>query len=165
MLRERTPKKRAVNLFVDTDLLDDARRMQINLSDTLERRLRALVKAERERRWLEESKQAIESINAFIDRHGLAVEPPALSPRTRMTRQFDIVRNPDPDDVAHRPYLIVLQSDLVAGLRSAVVAPLVTKSDFSGAPRLNPLVTVEGQEYWLAAHELSRSIAARSASR
>ena len=71
MLRERTPKKRAVNLFVDTDLLDDARRMQINLSDTLERRLRALVKAEQERRWLEESKQAIESINAFIDRHGL----------------------------------------------------------------------------------------------
>ena len=27
MLRERTPKKRAVNLFVDTELLDGARRL------------------------------------------------------------------------------------------------------------------------------------------
>lgn len=71
-----------------------------------------------------------------------------------MTRQFDIVRNPDPDDVAHRPYLVVLQSDLVSGLRSTVVAPLVTKSDFSGAPRLNPIIAVEGQDYWLATHEL-----------
>lgn len=70
-LRQRTPKKRAVNLFVDADLLDDARRLQINLSETLERRLQTLVKAERERQWLHESKAAIESINAFIDRHGL----------------------------------------------------------------------------------------------
>lgn len=71
-----------------------------------------------------------------------------------MTQQFDIVRNPDPDDAAHRPYLIILQSDLVSGLRSTVVAPLVTKSDFSGAPRLNPIIMVEGREYWLATHEL-----------
>lgn len=70
-MRERTAKKRAVNLFVDTELLDNARRMQINLSDTLERRLHALVKAEQEKRWREESKEAIASINAFIDRHAL----------------------------------------------------------------------------------------------
>jgi toxin CcdB len=71
-----------------------------------------------------------------------------------MTRQLDIVRNPDPDDAAHRPYFIVLQSDLVSGLRSTVVAPLVVKSALSGAPRLNPIIAVEGQEYWLATHEL-----------
>jgi antitoxin CcdA len=71
MLSDVSPKKRAVNLFVDQRLLDDARQLRINLSDTLEQRLRTLVKAERERQWLEESKLAIESINAFIDRHGL----------------------------------------------------------------------------------------------
>jgi antitoxin CcdA len=71
MLTEASPKKRAVNLFVDQRLLDEARRLSINLSDTLEQRLRAMVKSENERRWLEESKPAIESINAFIDRHGL----------------------------------------------------------------------------------------------
>jgi antitoxin CcdA len=71
MLRERQVKKRAVNLFVDTDLLDAARRMRINLSETLEHRLSTIVRAEREKHWLEENQEAIASINSFIDRHGL----------------------------------------------------------------------------------------------
>jgi antitoxin CcdA len=68
---ERPVKKRAVNLFVDADLLDEARRMRINISETLEHRLRSIVRAEQERRWLEENREAIASINSFIDRHGL----------------------------------------------------------------------------------------------
>jgi len=71
MLNQRVPKKRAVNLFVDAELLEEARRLRINLSDTLERRLRTLVRAEQEKRWLEENRAAIESINTFIERHGL----------------------------------------------------------------------------------------------
>jgi antitoxin CcdA len=68
---ERPAKKRAVNLFVDADLLDEARRMRINISETLEHRLRKIVRAEQEKRWLEENREAIASINSFIDRHGL----------------------------------------------------------------------------------------------
>jgi antitoxin CcdA len=71
MMSERQVKKRAVNLFVDAGLLDEARRLQINVSETLERRLRTIVKAERQKRWLEENQEAIASINSFIDRHGL----------------------------------------------------------------------------------------------
>ena len=71
MMSERPVKKRAVNLFVDAELLDEARRMRINVSETLERRLRTIVRAEREKRWLEENREAIVSINSFIDRHGL----------------------------------------------------------------------------------------------
>jgi len=71
MLSDRVPKKRAVNLFVDSELLDEGRRLRINLSETLERRLRTLVRAEQEKRWLEENRAAIDSINGFIDRHGL----------------------------------------------------------------------------------------------
>jgi toxin CcdB len=71
-----------------------------------------------------------------------------------MRRQFDIVHNPDPEDAPHRPYLLILQSDLVSGLRSTVVAPLVVKAALSGAPRLNPLITMDDGEYWLATHEL-----------
>jgi antitoxin CcdA len=71
MLKDQPAKKRAVNLFVDVELLEEARRLRINISETLERRLRTIVKAEQERRWLEENREAIESINAFIDRHGL----------------------------------------------------------------------------------------------
>ena len=71
MMRERPVKKRAVNLFVDAELLDEARRLRINISDTLERRLRGIVRAEQEKRWLAENQEAIASINSFIDRHGI----------------------------------------------------------------------------------------------
>jgi antitoxin CcdA len=71
MMSERQVRKRAVNLFVDVELLDAARRLRINLSETLERRLRMIVKAEQEKRWLEENQAAIASINAFVDEHGL----------------------------------------------------------------------------------------------
>ena len=71
MLKDRQAKKRAVNLFVDVELLEEARRLRINISETLERRLRTIVKAEQERRWLEDNREAIASINAFIDQHGL----------------------------------------------------------------------------------------------
>ncbi len=71
MLKDHTPKKRAVNLFVDTELLDEARRLRINLSETLERPLRTIVRAEQARRWLDDNRDAITSINDFIDRHGL----------------------------------------------------------------------------------------------
>ena len=71
MMSERQVKKRAVNLFVDTELLDQARRLNINISETLESRLRSIVRAEQEKRWLEENREAIASINSFIEQHGL----------------------------------------------------------------------------------------------
>jgi len=71
MMNERPAKKRAVNLFVDSDLLDEARRLRVNISETLEHRLRSIVRAEQQKRWLEENRDAIASINSFIDRHGL----------------------------------------------------------------------------------------------
>jgi len=71
MMNERPAKKRAVNLFVDSDLLDEARRLRVNISETLEHRLRSIVRAEQPKHWLEENRDAIASINSFIDRHGL----------------------------------------------------------------------------------------------
>jgi toxin CcdB len=71
-----------------------------------------------------------------------------------MTRQFDVVINPDAEDAALRPYLLVLQSDLVSGLQSTVVAPLAAREQFSGARRMNPILPVDSREFWLATHEL-----------
>jgi toxin CcdB len=71
-----------------------------------------------------------------------------------MPRQFDVVANPDPEEAARRPYLLVLQSDLVSGLASTVVAPLVVREMMKGADQLNPVMVIEGREYWLATHEL-----------
>jgi antitoxin CcdA len=78
MMRERQVKKRAVNLFVDTDLLDEARRLRINMSETLEHRLRNIVRAEQEKRWLQENRAAIEAYNQRVAQHGLLSDETGL---------------------------------------------------------------------------------------
>lgn len=80
MTSTRQAKKRAVNLFVDVELLDEARRLNINISETFEQRLRGLVPAEQEKQWLEENRDAVASINSFIDRHGLLADRLRLRP-------------------------------------------------------------------------------------
>jgi antitoxin CcdA len=59
------------NISVDADLLSEARALNINLSATLEARLREIVADLRRRRWLEENREAIADANAFLERHGL----------------------------------------------------------------------------------------------
>jgi len=71
-----------------------------------------------------------------------------------MPRQYDVVANPDPSDAALRPYLVILQSDRISVLNSAVVAPLIVRTSMSGAHRLNPSIVVGERDYWLATHEL-----------
>lgn len=78
MLSDRTPKKRAVNVFVDAELVDEARRMRINLSETLERRLRSILKTEHERRWQEENREAIAAYNARVEQYGLLSDEAGL---------------------------------------------------------------------------------------
>src|ERR1700722_14738662 len=78
MLSNRINKKRAVNLFVDVELLDEARRMRINISETLESRLRTIVRAEQERRWLDANKVAIAAYNLRVARDGLLADEAGL---------------------------------------------------------------------------------------
>jgi antitoxin CcdA len=78
MLSNRPTKKRAVNLFVDVELLDEARRLRINISETLESRLRMIVRAEQERHWLDANKPAIEAYNQRVARDGLLSDEAGL---------------------------------------------------------------------------------------
>jgi antitoxin CcdA len=71
MTKGKSARKRAVNLFVDVELLDAARRMNINISETLENRLRSLVRHELERRWEEENREAIAQYNRRVAQEGL----------------------------------------------------------------------------------------------
>ncbi|HEY2228154.1 MAG TPA: type II toxin-antitoxin system CcdA family antitoxin [Xanthobacteraceae bacterium] len=71
MMSQRPVRKRAVNLFVDVELLDEARRLRINVSETLEHRLRTIVRTEQERHWLEANKLAIDAYNMRVSRDGL----------------------------------------------------------------------------------------------
>ncbi len=63
--------KKAANLTVRADLLDEARARKINLSQTLETALAAEIKKRREAEWLEQNKAAIEAYNREIAEHGL----------------------------------------------------------------------------------------------
>ncbi len=63
--------KKAANLSIRADLLEEARAFKINLSQTLEAALQAEIKKEKERRWREENRAAIEAYNREIAEHGL----------------------------------------------------------------------------------------------
>lgn len=63
--------KKAANLTVRADLLEEARARKINLSHTLEVALAAELKRQREAEWLEQNKEAIEAYNREIAEHGL----------------------------------------------------------------------------------------------
>ena len=66
-----TNMKRAANLSVDAALLDEAKEMKINLSQTLEEALRLKVRAQKGEEWLRENHKAIESSNKWVEEHGL----------------------------------------------------------------------------------------------
>jgi len=78
MMRSKPAKKRAVNLFVDVELLDEARRLNINMSETLEQRLHGIVRAERERRWMQDNQEAIAHYNRRVAERGLISDDAGL---------------------------------------------------------------------------------------
>lgn len=63
--------KKPTNLSVRTDLLEEARALGINLSQTLETALTAEVKKVKEKQWLEENRAGIDAYNRYIEQHGL----------------------------------------------------------------------------------------------
>lgn len=66
--------KRPTNLSIDAALLDEARKLGINLSRSGEAGIRASVKAENERRWLEVNLPALEAWNHWVAENGLPGE-------------------------------------------------------------------------------------------
>jgi antitoxin CcdA len=63
--------KKAANLSVRADLLEEARARKINLSQTLEVALAAEIKKRREDEWREQNKEAIAAYGRLVDREGL----------------------------------------------------------------------------------------------
>lgn len=63
--------KRAANLSVNAELLDQAKALEINLSATFERALEEEVRARRREEWLAENREAIVAYNACIAEHGV----------------------------------------------------------------------------------------------
>jgi toxin CcdB len=70
--------------------------------------------------------------------------------------RFDIYSNPGRNK-ASIPYLIDVQSNVISGLSTRIVAPLRSLAGFSAVvlpPDLFPIISVEGSDYFLDTPQL-----------
>jgi len=63
-------QKKSANLSINSDLLRQAKLLNINLSQALEQHLTEIVRQEKRRQWLEENQGALEEYNRRIESHG-----------------------------------------------------------------------------------------------
>ncbi|WP_194436088.1 type II toxin-antitoxin system CcdA family antitoxin [Vibrio fluminensis] len=63
--------KKATNLSLNSELLAEAKRLNINLSATMEKALEKEVKQQLKAEWLEQNAEAIEACNDLTAKHGL----------------------------------------------------------------------------------------------
>lgn len=69
--------------------------------------------------------------------------------------QFVVYRNPNKQTRRQVPYLLDLQAELLGGLHTRVVAPLLPASQTRPARHLNPVFEVEGRSVVLSTAELA----------
>lgn len=66
--------KKATNLSLQSTLLAEARELKINLSKAAEAGITKAIAEKRAAIWQQENKKAIESSNAYVEKHGLPLE-------------------------------------------------------------------------------------------
>lgn len=66
--------RRPTNLSLDSELVEAARELGINLSRACEKGLREEIAEERGRRWKEENAAGIAASNAYVEKYGLPLE-------------------------------------------------------------------------------------------
>lgn len=64
-------QRRATNVSLRSDLIEDARRLNINISQACERGLEEQVKRSLREAWIEENREAIDFWNRYVDEQGL----------------------------------------------------------------------------------------------
>lgn len=87
----RNSPKRAVNLTLNAKVLDMAREMGLNISQTVDALLTEEVLRQHWQRWNEDNKEAIAHYNARIEREGL------FSDRYRSFMRLEAVADSEPD--------------------------------------------------------------------
>ena len=70
-LYDKSASKKAANLSINSDLLQKAKDLQINLSQTLEQRLIEVLLEEKRREWKVDNQKAIEDYNRRIEAEGV----------------------------------------------------------------------------------------------
>ncbi|MBT1157698.1 type II toxin-antitoxin system CcdA family antitoxin [Aminobacter anthyllidis] len=65
------PIRKPTNVSLDSRLVEEAKALGINMSQAAEAGLAKAISEEKSRQWLEENREAIESSNKYVERHGL----------------------------------------------------------------------------------------------
>ena len=68
---DKSASKKAANLSINSDLLQKAKNLHINLSQALEQRLIEMLLEEKRREWKAENQEAIEDYNRRIEAEGV----------------------------------------------------------------------------------------------
>lgn len=66
--------KRATNLTLSVDVLENAKHLNINISQVCDNHLREVVKLEQTRQWREEHAAFISAYNAIVEAEGLPLD-------------------------------------------------------------------------------------------
>ena len=66
-----SPRRRATHVTLPEALIREARELEINLSQACERGLASEVAVAKSKKWLQESRAAMESWNDYVEQHGL----------------------------------------------------------------------------------------------
>lgn len=66
-----TSIRKAVNLKIDSGLIQEARELEINLSREFEVHLAGVVRLKKQARWLAENREALAAYNDHVERDGV----------------------------------------------------------------------------------------------
>ncbi|MCB5320417.1 type II toxin-antitoxin system CcdA family antitoxin [Yersinia massiliensis] len=64
-------KKRNTNVYLNADLIEQAKALDLNLSATLNQALELAVKERQRERWLTDNRAGLEALNSFVEENGL----------------------------------------------------------------------------------------------
>jgi antitoxin CcdA len=68
-------KRKTTTVTLPPSLLAEAKALNINLSRTLENTILSLVKENEAKKWAEENKDVIESMNAYYEKNDVSIKP------------------------------------------------------------------------------------------
>ena len=72
--KSETRTRKAANMSIDAALLADAKALDINVSRAAESGIAEAVRAEKNRRWLEENREALVYFNEWVEENGLPLD-------------------------------------------------------------------------------------------
>lgn len=65
------PLKKPTNLSIRSDLLEQARALDINLSAEMEKHLTEVIRQRHAEQWLQDNRAAIEAYNRYVEKNGV----------------------------------------------------------------------------------------------